>query len=452
MFLLKLKQINAIIIFFKYEKKNFENFYLTDILVYQLQDFNYMFTNCFAITLELSCCRFPPASELKKEWENNRDALINYMYQVHIGVKGFITAETSDSNKPNKDGILGKPLPNAVISVEGIDHDVTTSLFGDYWRLLVPGRYRITAKADGYEPQTKSVEVFGDKPTQLNFTLRHESKPTNFNSQNSNEQPLRELDILVSQINLLTDAEKRYSLFLNEIKPELNTFVYHNNEQMVTLMKSIKEKCPSITSIITIGKSVNGTNIYDIIFSDNPLVHEEGEPEFKYIGNMHGDEVLGRELLLQFMVYLCDNYGRSELITRLIDSVRIHIIPSLNPDGYNLAVDKKSPNGRLNANQFDLNRNFPTSYAKSSINARSTENVRNKKSPNDSSDKIQPETSTIMALSKLYPFVLSANLHSGALVVNYPFDDNAQNTNTNTPSPDDGTFKMLAKAYSMVNA
>ena len=62
-------------------------------------------------------------------------------------------------------------------------------------------------------------------------------------------------------------------------------------------MKKIKEKCSSITSIYSIGKSVNGTNMFAMIFSDNPLVHEDGEPEFKYIANMHGDEPLGRYLL-----------------------------------------------------------------------------------------------------------------------------------------------------------
>jgi carboxypeptidase N catalytic subunit len=114
-------------------------------------------------------------------------------------------------------------------------------------------------------------------------------------------------------------------------------------------------------------------------------------------------------------------------------------------------VNKKSGNGRFNANQFDLNRNFPSIYAKLNTDAeKNSTSARIKKSPNDSSNQIQPETATIMALPKLYPFVLSANLHSGALVVNYPYDDNAQSASVITPSPDDGTFKMLAKAYSMV--
>ena len=104
---------------------------------------------------------------------------------------------------------------------------------------------------------------------------------------------------------------------------------------------------------------------------------------------MHGDEVVGRELLLQFIVYLCDNYGKSQLITSLIDNVRIHMVPTMNPDGYAKKI-------RGNANSIDLNRNFPAEYG-----------------PEDNTNREQPETRAVISWSKLFPFVLSANFHSG---------------------------------------
>lgn len=37
-----------------------------------MQDFNYVWYGCMEVTLELSCCKYPPSSELPKLWEENR--------------------------------------------------------------------------------------------------------------------------------------------------------------------------------------------------------------------------------------------------------------------------------------------------------------------------------------------------------------------------------------------
>lgn len=49
-----------------------------------MQDFNYLSSNDFELTLELGCEKYPPAKVLRKEWERNKDALIYFMWQVRI--------------------------------------------------------------------------------------------------------------------------------------------------------------------------------------------------------------------------------------------------------------------------------------------------------------------------------------------------------------------------------
>lgn len=47
-----------------------------------MQDWNYLHTNCFEVTIELGCVKYPKAEELPKYWEQNRRSLLQFMKQV----------------------------------------------------------------------------------------------------------------------------------------------------------------------------------------------------------------------------------------------------------------------------------------------------------------------------------------------------------------------------------
>lgn len=64
--------------------------------------------------------------------------------------------------------------------------------------------------------------------------------------------------------------------------------------------------------------------------SSSPYEHMLGKPDVKYVGGIHGNEAVGRELLLHLIQYFVTNYQTDSYVKWLLDNTRIHILPSLN--------------------------------------------------------------------------------------------------------------------------
>uniref|UniRef100_A0A8D1VQK9 Peptidase M14 domain-containing protein n=1 Tax=Sus scrofa TaxID=9823 RepID=A0A8D1VQK9_PIG len=235
------------------------------------------------------------------------------------------------------------------------------------------------------------------------------------------------------------------------------TFRHHRYDDLVRTLYKVHNECPYITRVYSIGRSVKGRHLYVLEFSDYPGNHEPLEPEVKYVGNMHGNEVLGRELLLQLSEFLCEEFRNgNQRIVRLVESTRIHILPSMNPDGYEVAGRNISGYliGRNNANGVDLNRNFPDLNTYIYYNEKNGGPNHHLPLPDNWKSQVEPETQAVIQWIRSFNFVLSANLHGGAVVANYPYDKSLEHRvrgfrhPTTTPTPDDKLFQKLAKVYS----
>ena len=71
-----------------------------------------------------------------------------------------------------------------------------------------------------------------------------------------------------------------------------------------------------------------------------------GKPNVKYVANMHGNEAVGRELMLHTILHLVQNYNTDYYIRWLLDNTRIHIMPSMNPDGFEVAQEGTCQGGQ----------------------------------------------------------------------------------------------------------
>lgn len=181
---------------------------------------------------------------------------------------------------------------------------------------------------------------------------------------------------------------------------------YPTYDAYLDIMNQFATDYPDLCDTLSIGQSEEGRELMMVRISDN-INMREAEPQFLYTGTMHGDELVGYILLLRLADYLLSNYGSDPEITELVNNTEIWINPLANPDGTFHGGNHTVWNSiRYNSNYVDLNRNYPDPDD----------------GPHPDGNEYQAETLAFMQLAEEQHFVMSANLHGGSEVINYPWD------------------------------
>ncbi|XP_029819828.1 adipocyte enhancer-binding protein 1 [Manacus vitellinus] len=287
--------------------------------------------------------------------------------------------------------------------------------------------------SNGYEEMMFYGNVDKDTPVLSEFPEPMVARYIRIYPQRWNGSLCLRLEVLGCPLSAISS----YYTQQNEVTSTDNLdFRHHSYKDMRQLMKVVNEECPTITRIYNIGKSSRGLKIYAMEISDSPGEHETGEPEFRYTAGLHGNEALGRELLLLLMQFLCKEYQDGNPRVRgLVTDTRIHLVPSLNPDGYELAREAGSELGNWALGHwteegFDLFENFPD--LASALWAAEERRLVPHQFPNHhipipehylaEDAAVAVETRAVMAWMDKNPFVLGANLQGGEKLVSFPFD------------------------------
>jgi carboxypeptidase T len=142
--------------------------------------------------------------------------------------------------------------------------------------------------------------------------------------------------------------------------------VYHNYSELVTELNNIHNEFPDITSLYSIGKSIEGRDILALRISSN-LDKASQKPGIIFMGGHHAREHLSVETPLLLVKRLLSEYkNQNAMAMNIIEYRDLHIIPAVNPDGmeYDIAANKykywrknraKNNNGTYGV---DLNRNY----------------------------------------------------------------------------------------------
>ncbi|MCX6244115.1 MAG: M14 family zinc carboxypeptidase [Bacteroidetes bacterium] len=200
---------------------------------------------------------------------------------------------------------------------------------------------------------------------------------------------------------------------------------YPTYDQYVSYMVGFAASHPDICRLDTIGTSNQGRLILAVKISDSVNVNR-AKPEFFYTSSIHGDETTGYICMMHLIDSILSGYGSVQRITNLVNNYQIYINPLANPDGtYHGGNSTVNGAQRYNANYIDLNRNFPDP----------------KGGPHPDGYAWQVETKAFMHYDSIHHFVMSANFHGGAEVINYPWDTWSRF------HPDDNWMQFVSREY-----
>ncbi len=196
--------------------------------------------------------------------------------------------------------------------------------------------------------------------------------------------------------------------FINAIKSETknNWDFYPTYQEYEDMMQAFADSFPAICKLHNLGTLSSGRKMLIVQISGNVGV-KENEPSFLYTSSMHGDELAGYILMLRLIDELLNGYGTNTRLTNLVNEIDIWINPLANPDGaYAGGNQNVWGASRYNSNWVDLNRNYPDP----------------EDGPHPDGNAYQEETELFLGLADTVNFTISANMHGGVEVCNYPWD------------------------------
>ena len=176
-----------------------------------------------------------------------------------------------------------------------------------------------------------------------------------------------------------------------------------------------------------------------------------------------GNEAPSKEILLHLIDHMLRNEQADASVDYVMQNTRVHLLVSMNPDGFESAVvnDCQGLTGRANANGKDLSMHNTTRFTHSfCISSTFVQMCSDRNFPDlfeCNEAPIQAETRAVIDWleSSEYQYVVSANFHGGTIVANYPFDNyptGMYSRSQANPTLDDDVFRSVALNYSLASA
>ncbi|MBN2036204.1 MAG: carboxypeptidase regulatory-like domain-containing protein [Chitinispirillaceae bacterium] len=189
-----------------------------------------------------------------------------------------------------------------------------------------------------------------------------------------------------------------------------NWYRYPTFDAFKQIMDKFHTDHPQLTQLTEIGKSVRGREILLLRVTADIAVRK-GKPRFFVVSTVHGDELLNYMSTLHMIDTLLSNYSTNQRFTRLLDEAELWFVPLFNPDGTYLSGNNTVQGARrYNANNVDVNRNYPCPCGQGGNHA--VYGLYSKR---------EPESAAIMTVWDRTIFHMATDLHSGFESTLWPY-------------------------------
>jgi carboxypeptidase T len=212
---------------------------------------------------------------------------------------------------------------------------------------------------------------------------------------------------------------------------------YTTHQELTDIVTRTAEAFPNIVSYESIGKSLEGREIWAVKISDNVAKRETDEPVIFFNAMHHAREVMTTEVAIDIIEQLTKGYESNSQVQGWVNNNEIWIVPMVNPDGNNKVWTSNSMwrKNTRGGHGVDINRNYPYKWGECSGSSGST-SADDYRGPSAASE---PETQNMMNfVSRIKP-IMSISYHSYSELVLYPYSCKGEHT------PDHNTVKNVGQ-------
>ncbi len=148
--------------------------------------------------------------------------------------------------------------------------------------------------------------------------------------------------IAILSLSFITNAAAQKRISADENFPALGSPAspkvsaswnfYRNLNQIENLCKDIAAAYPQLAKVYSIGKSLEGNEMWGMTISDFTKGDPDKKPAIMIFANIHSNEIQATTMALYTAWYLTEMHASNEYIQELLADKTFYIVPTINPD------------------------------------------------------------------------------------------------------------------------